>query len=957
MIGCSYKKIKSKPAKIKRLDKKTLARSFLAKKDKRFIRKFKERKIKKSGGTGIKEPLFLKALAKNSRTFFFYRFELEPERKFTYVSPSVTKIGGYKPEEFYADPDLIFKIIHPEDRPLLEKLLSSKTLPGKTFSFRCVKKDGQIVWLGHIIVPVKDKSGNIIAVEGGAYDITDQIKIQNEIKESEEKFRVLAETAEAAIFIYQGEKIVYVNPACTKLTGYKAEELLKMKFWEVVHPDFQQLIKERGFARQRGENVPAHYQFKILRKNGEERWVDFTAGLINYKGKPAGIGTAYDITELKRTEENLKRAAEEWRSTFDAIEDLLAVINLQGEVIRCNQTLAKFLKKSAKSLVGQKICDLIHGKNETIKDCPFKKTKKTKKRERCVVNLKQKWFSVTVDPILDDKRKLIGAVHLMRDITNIVKTENELREKEEFLRNVFDSVQDGISILDSNLNIIMTNKAMEKWYSYALPLAGKKCFEAYHRQKEPCKVCPSLKTLQSGQSSYEVVPKRDKKGKIVGWLDLFSFPLVEPESGKIKGVVEYVRDITLRKEAEEKLKQTNRFLSLLSKANEAVVRAASEKELLNQICQLLIGIGKYQLVFICYPKNKSFHLKAKAGKAEGLVELIAKCCLEEGEAKAACSPIKTKKPRVFNNLKSKALNFPWVKPALESNLNSMAVFPLTAENETIGSLCIFASQTDAFLKEELQILQELADDLAFGIQALRAQEERKRIQERLIKTIKKLREEEKRAQELARKTIEVQEKERLYLASEIHDNLLQSLVATYYFLEAIDFPPIHKKVQTQKEEILKVLKSSIAEGRSLLRKIEPLREPEIKIAKAIREAIEVNFASTKIKTHLKCPPDLPKLKKEEKINILRITQEALMNARKHANASNIWVNVSTHKNFIEIEVIDDGKGFDQEKIKKSQLAHFGLMTMEERAKISGGKLFIKSQPGKGTKVKAILPIK
>ncbi|MBI4685570.1 MAG: PAS domain S-box protein [Nitrospirae bacterium] len=86
------------------------------------------------------------------------------------------------------------------------------------------------------------------------------------------------------------------------------------------------------------------------------------------------------------------------------------------------------------------------------------------------------------------------------------RSDDALKESESFLRSIFDSIQDGISILDKEMNIISVNAVMEEWYAHNLPLTGKKCYEAYHGRKEPCKVCPSIRTLRRGKPDYEVVP-------------------------------------------------------------------------------------------------------------------------------------------------------------------------------------------------------------------------------------------------------------------------------------------------------------------------------------------------------------------------------------------------------------------------------------------------------------------
>ncbi|MEJ2201235.1 MAG: PAS domain S-box protein, partial [Desulfuromonadaceae bacterium] len=129
-----------------------------------------------------------------------------------------------------------------------------------------------------------------------------------ELRESEEKFRVLAETSPAAIFLYQEDKYVYVSPSAIWLTGYSEREFLEMDFWDFVHKDFRDIIKERGLARLRGESVPSQYEIKIVAKNGEEKWLYISAGRIVYRGKPAGIVTMFDVTDRKRVEEELQQA-------------------------------------------------------------------------------------------------------------------------------------------------------------------------------------------------------------------------------------------------------------------------------------------------------------------------------------------------------------------------------------------------------------------------------------------------------------------------------------------------------------------------------------------------------------------------------------------------------------------------------------------------------------------------
>ncbi|MEK7783982.1 MAG: GAF domain-containing protein, partial [Chloroflexota bacterium] len=126
------------------------------------------------------------------------------------------------------------------------------------------------------------------------------------LRQSEEKFRKLNESSPSAIFIYRNDLILYANAAAAFISGYPVEELLAMDMWKMVHPDFLPLLKARALAAQEGATAPARYEFKIIRKDGQERWLDFTATTIDYGGWPARLATGYDVTERKRGEESLK---------------------------------------------------------------------------------------------------------------------------------------------------------------------------------------------------------------------------------------------------------------------------------------------------------------------------------------------------------------------------------------------------------------------------------------------------------------------------------------------------------------------------------------------------------------------------------------------------------------------------------------------------------------------------
>jgi len=153
---------------------------------------------------------------------------------------------------------------------------------------------------------------------------------------------------------------------------------------------------------------------------------------------------------------------------------------------------------------------------------------------------------------------------LSREMKTQKKAGEALAEREKFLSDIFSSIQDGISILDKDLRVLRVNSIMEKWYSHAMPIAGKKCYEVYHSRTEPCHACPSITAIRTKKAAYEVVPLHGKDGKVLGWQDLYAFPMFDEESGALKGVIEYVRDISVRRNAEEKLRQSESLFRTLA---------------------------------------------------------------------------------------------------------------------------------------------------------------------------------------------------------------------------------------------------------------------------------------------------------------------------------------------------------------------------------------------------------
>ncbi|MEA1923733.1 MAG: cache domain-containing protein [Pseudomonadota bacterium] len=136
-----------------------------------------------------------------------------------------------------------------------------------------------------------------------------------------------------------------------------------------------------------------------------------------------------------------------------------------------------------------------------------------------------------------------------------------LRQSEQFLNSVFESIQDGISVMNPDLTIRHANGVMKRWYAANLPLEGKRCFACYRNADQPCDPCPTLRSFETGRTEIDIVPGPAGFDE-VKWLELSSYPIKDAASGEITGVVEFVKDISKQKRIEEDLQKMEKLKSV-----------------------------------------------------------------------------------------------------------------------------------------------------------------------------------------------------------------------------------------------------------------------------------------------------------------------------------------------------------------------------------------------------------
>jgi diguanylate cyclase (GGDEF)-like protein/PAS domain S-box-containing protein len=430
-------------------------------------------------------------------------------------------------------------------------------------------------------------------------DLREHDRVEAALRESDRQLRELADHIAAATFVYRGTRYLYVNAAATELTGHSAEELLRMNFWDVVHPGDREQVRERGMARQRGDDVPDRYEFRVVRKDGEVRWVDLTAVRITYAGEPAELGTAFDITARKRAEEALQRQA----LTFANLYDAVIISDTEGRIVDWNPAAERIYGFGRDEVLGRTVDLWLHPEEAGDLNRRILEALETEERWQGEVRFVRKdgrrgVSETLVLPLRDAHGRRIGALGVNRDVTERKRAEEALRTSEERFRLMLTGTQ----------QLFFYVHDLEGTYEYLSPsvrdvlgyepeeLLGKPYTFLHTGHLMDREVEEQTgRTVASGVPNTYLVFARHADGRAV------ALELVETgvrRAGRVRGVQGFARNVTERIRAEEALRESEeRYRSLFEESRDAVYMSTLDGRLVsvNQAMLEMFGLTPAEL--------------------------------------------------------------------------------------------------------------------------------------------------------------------------------------------------------------------------------------------------------------------------------------------------------------------------------------------------------------------------
>lgn len=390
-----------------------------------------------------------------------------PDTTLTFVNETYARFFGK------AYDDLIGRkwidLLPDEVRDSVSSSLATVLESGEPLSYEHEVSDcqGNRRWQQWTDCPITDHAGRVIEVQSVGRDVTEQRKAEQELQESEAKFRRLTEKALVGIYLIQDWMFRYVNPKVAEIRGQSVEEITeKLGPKDLVHPEDWPMVEKsivrclEGTARELG------LTFRIVTATGAVRDIEVFSSRTWFQGRQAIIGTLMDVTERKENEKALKRAEEKYRGIFDnAVEGIFQSLP-EGAYTSANPALAKMLGYSSpKALIeeGGGIGSRHFAERRDWEEYVFLmehsgfvrdfETRFIRKDKTPI------WVSISARTVGDEGGEALRYEGMVEDITRRKQTEDALRESEERYRTFIDSTSDIATLKDDDLKYIMVNRA------------------------------------------------------------------------------------------------------------------------------------------------------------------------------------------------------------------------------------------------------------------------------------------------------------------------------------------------------------------------------------------------------------------------------------------------------------------------------------------------------------------
>lgn len=734
---------------------------------------------------------------------------------------------------------------------------------------------------------------------------TKEDRIENSLIGVDKKLRTLVAHASMGIVVAQDGVLKFANPKMVRMSGYSLSELTSRSFLEFLHPDDRAMVMEYHSKRLKGEEVPETYVFRLLSKDGIVKFLENSGTTIDWEGQMASLNFLIDITERKRTEEDLSQRETELRESEEKYRQLFENESNALMIFDAESLFFEEVNQAALELYGYSKEEFL---NLTVEDISAE-IPQTRARVQQVKNgqlnnnhvplrfFRRKDGSIFPGEIaagkfiLRGRQKIFGSV---RDITERLRSEQQLRESEEFNSSLLDSAPNPILVVNADTSIKYVNPAFETLTSFsAAELTGMKApYPWWMPEAEDVTREQFAQALREGLSRLEKC-FQTKNGDPF-WVEITS-SLIR-RNRETKYYLSTWTDVTARKHSDQKLK-------------------ASEERYRRLVDNIAIGVS------LISPNMEILTLNKQMKQWYPQIDPAQK-------------PICY---RVFNDPPSEEIcsYCPTIQTLQDGEVHESIT--TTPTGEEIRHYRIISSpvvDTEGHVTAAIEMVEDISEKLLA----------------------------ESQIRDLSQQLLKAHEDERQMIAGELHDSVAQDLSTLKIGFKTLFDGRTGELSQTgaNPSKLFVVLDRTISSVRNLSYDLRPPGLTELGLFRTLATYCEEFASENDLKVQFRSAGfKKMTLNSMVEINVYRLVQEGLNNIRKHAQAQRVKVKLVGVSPNIILRIEDDGRGFDVQEREHSinGQKRLGLRSMKERVNLLQGQMAIDSRPGMGTKILIKFPYK
>ena len=372
------------------------------------------------------------------------------------VNASFTRIMGYTRKDAIGE-NLLSYIPQKEDLALAQKKISDSY--ASPYRLNLKRKDG-VSFIGEI--ESRQLTDNLSDIRVSTIrDVTEKVKIEQALRESDSKYKAIVENNHDGIYIYRGDHFLFTNKRIQEYSGYSADELLAMNIWGLLHPDDREVVRDYGRKRAANKPTRSYYEARILCKNGDVKACEFSVGSVLYNNEYAALGVVRDISHREKAKNELEISEQKFRTLAQQAPNLIVSTNNELRIEYINRSLPGIVPKMK---AGDKISAFIpeYVRNKFLElIISLDNNKPYSKFEFSYQMAQQKfYFEVRMGILYQDGEEIKGYIFNFNDVSEHKKYETILEESEKRFREMVENLPSG-AILIENEHLYLNKRAAE----------------------------------------------------------------------------------------------------------------------------------------------------------------------------------------------------------------------------------------------------------------------------------------------------------------------------------------------------------------------------------------------------------------------------------------------------------------------------------------------------------------